>query len=512
MRLVVRRLTLFCHTNEPATGPTWLRGSIFTIVRSRLPRFSFKSARVKISACVAFSLLSLIAWPRGAAAQATSAAEPTTPPRSVVLRIHGSNTIGAELMSMLLIEFLRGEGWQGVRKFPSADADVYRVGGVPPGVDEAVAVEVEARGSTTAFTSLASGGCDIGMSSRRIKESEVIALRALGDMNSPACERVIALDGLAVIVNRANSLNSLDRKQIADLFAGRVRDWSALGVSGLGAVRLHARDAKSGTFDTFKSLVLGDSALAGEARRHEDSRELSAAVAGDPSAIGFVGLPFVGSARALPISDGEGSALAPTSFTVRTEDYPLSRRLYLYTAAAAGSPLSPKFLRFAEGEAGQAIVARAGFIDQTAAPAGRQTIAASQASPSPAAAPRVRTDYERLVSGAERVGLTLRFRSNETELDPKATADLDRLVRLLAQPEFRTSAVVLLGFSDNRGDTEVNRRVSDERARAVAGMLRQRGMRAVNAHGLGSASPVASNETNDGREKNRRVEVWLKRG
>ena len=79
-------------------------------------------------------------------------------------------------------------------------------------------VQVEARGSATAFDSLAKAACDIGMSSRKIKPAEQAMLTALGDMTSPACEHVLALDGIAIVVNKGNPVPSLSRKQIAGDF------------------------------------------------------------------------------------------------------------------------------------------------------------------------------------------------------------------------------------------------------------------------------------------------------
>jgi phosphate transport system substrate-binding protein len=108
---------------------------------------------------------------------------------------------------------------------------------------------------------------------------------------------------------------------------------------------LYARDEKSGTWDTFKDRVLGSSALA-SAKRFEDSRELATAVSRDPDGIGFVGLPYAVGVKVLKIADRGAIALRPNTLTVRTEDYPLSRRLYFYVPANA-KPEAREFVRFA---------------------------------------------------------------------------------------------------------------------------------------------------------------------
>src|SRR5208283_1904719 len=96
--------------------------------------------------------------------------------------------------------------------------------------------------------------------------------------------------------------------------------------------------------------------LSATAKRFEDSRALSDAVAGDASGIGFVGLPYIGSAKAVPVADAGAEPLLPTRMTVATEDYLLSRRLHLYTPASPSNPWTLKFVEFALSKAGQDVV------------------------------------------------------------------------------------------------------------------------------------------------------------
>jgi len=207
---------------------------------------------------------------------------------AVLLRLHGSNTIGAQLAPTLAEAFLKSQGASDVLRVPGR-SDEMLVQGVLPGSTFPQAIEIYAHGSRTAFEDLAAGQCDIGMSSRKINAKEVQTLAPLGDMISPACEHILGLDGIAVIVNRGNSLRSLTKERLAKMFAGEITEWSQVRGSG-GTIKVYARDDKSGTFDTFKALILDPRKLVGSAVRMEDSRALSDAVAGDPDAIGFVGL------------------------------------------------------------------------------------------------------------------------------------------------------------------------------------------------------------------------------
>lgn len=86
-------------------------------------------------------------------------------------------------------------------------------------VNPDVNIEVQQSDSTTGVKSAISGICDIGMASRELKKSEIDA----GVKNT-----VIATDGIAVIVNKESKVNNLTKTQVADIFTGKVTEWSKL--------------------------------------------------------------------------------------------------------------------------------------------------------------------------------------------------------------------------------------------------------------------------------------------
>ena len=419
---------------------------------------------------------------------------------TVILRISGSNTIGAALGPALAEEFLRQrQGATGVKTVRGDKEDEVRVQGILPGESSPRTIEIHAHGSATAFEDLSKSNCDVGMASRKIKQEEATNLAALGNMTSPASEHVVGLDGIAVIVSKANSVQSLTKDQIARIFAGETANWQQLHGPD-AAINVYARDDKSGTYDTFKALVLGGKKLAANAKRFEDSRELSEAVAKDSNGIGFIGLPYVRDAKAVAVSENGTRPFLPNHFTVSTEDYALSRRLFLYTAVSPANDLARKFVDFALSPQGQEIVEKIGFVGQNVTPIQGTTI--------PGDAPG---RYRQLTTGATRLSLDFRFGTGSSDLDNKALADLDRVVTFLKDLHFSGQNIMLFGFADSIGPTEVNDALSKTRATAVAQQFEQRGVNASAVVGLGSQLPVASNETVEGREKNRRVEIWLRR-
>ena len=106
------------------------------------------------------------------------------------------------------------------------------------------------------------------------------------------------------------------------------------------------------------------------------------------------------------------------------------------------------------------------------------------------------------------MSLNFRFRPNSTELDNKALADIPRAIAALSQNGSR-SGVQILGFADSRGTPTQNQLLSEQRAQVVAKKLRAYGI-GVDVTGFSSAIPVGDDSTEDGREKNRRVEVWVR--
>jgi phosphate transport system substrate-binding protein len=440
---------------------------------------------------------------------------PKAPSKNVTfaMRISGSNTIGSALAPRLVESWLGSLGATAIvieqRKKDGQPIPETIVHGTLNG--QVLNVEIRAHGSGDAFKHLLDGSADIGMSSRPIKPEEKSSLTSFGDMNSTANEHVIALDGIAIIVAPGRDLKKISRRDLARVFSGEISDWSQLG-SGSGVIQVYARDEKSGTFDTFKQLVLNSGALVSSARRFEDSGELEAMVSKDTSGIGFVGLPYVKNARAIPVSDGSNSiALSPTVFTVKKEDYPLARRLFLYTAANPSNQYVRQFVRFVQSEPGQKVVKTVGFVDQNLNMADAQQNQAQENSKLctlSAQWPGNKDSYCRVINGKTDLGTSFRFRTGSSELDNRAVQDLQRVLELMAkQPG---SSLTLVGFADSQGNYSSNIGLSEARAKRVKEALLALGINNISIQSFGQEIPVADNETPNGKERNRRVEVWVK--
>ena len=419
------------------------------------------------------------------------------PEQGPALRIQGSNTIGAALGPALVKGLMEQQGLKTVHSEPTKRPNEQRlVGSSPQG--RRVLVEIAAHGSSTGFAALKKAEADLAAASRPIKDRELVDLEPLGDLKSPGAEQVIAIDGLAIILHPRNPLQTLTTEQLARIFSGEVSTWEALGGAG-GTIRLYARDDQSGTYDTFKELVLNrrGKTLDSATKRFESSEQLSDAVSHDPQGIGFIGLPYVRQAKAVAISDGDSQAMLPANSLIATEDYPLSRRLFFYLPPANTNPWAEALVDFAQSAQGQAIVAANGFIAQQV-----QAISVQPRPPMPDA-------YQAIAREAQRLSVNFRFEEGSASLDNKARQDLARVVAYINSHDKRNKRVTLVGFGDAKDDPQRAALLSKLRAMAVRRELVKSGVVLRDIRGFGAEMPVATNTVDEGRIKNRRVEVWV---
>lgn len=377
-------------------------------------------------------------------------------------------------------------------------------------------VTVDRAGPADAFVALGERRADIAMTTRSPNEAEASQVqRALGvDLVTASNENVLALGGLAVVVHPDNPVQRLKMDQIRDIFAGTITNWNAVGGPNR-PIRVFAREAASGGTEYFTSEVMGQRQIAGSAERVTSSAQIANTVAAEPGAIGFVGISFVGRSRALNLVASCGIEFPAGSFEVKTQDYPLEQRYYLYTGAK-GNAMADDFLRYVASPAGSEVVQDAGYISLQPVLGTREytqfrLLDATRAAPT-APDPRytqAMADYSIAVRSALRLSSTFRFDSGSQALDVLGQGEVERVAEFLKRPENTKYKVNVLGFSDNIGAFGQQRTVSQRRAEEVAKQLRQRGVTVNQVAGYGYVAPVACEDDANAPAKNRRVELWL---
>jgi len=242
-----------------------------------------------------------------------------------------------------------------------------------------VNIQIEGKGSSTAPPALIAGTAQLGPMSREMKGSEIEDFQKKHGFKPTRIG--VALDSLAVFVNKDNPIKSLSLDKVDAIFSkthkrggADVTTWGQLGVTGALAAKpisLYGRNSASGTYGYFKEHALSKGDFKNSVKEQPGSSSVVEGVAKDIAAIGYSGIGYATSGvRAVPLSAKEGGKVAEATYAnVLNGSYPMSRMLYIYVAKKPGQPL-PKvveeFLRYALSKEGQAVVVKDGYDPLTA--------------------------------------------------------------------------------------------------------------------------------------------------
>ncbi len=249
-----------------------------------------------------------------------------------------------------------------------------------------VKIQVEGKGSSTAPPALMEGTVQLADMSRKMKPRERDAFEER--FGYPPTRFDVALDTLAVFVNRDNPIESLTIPQVDAIFSktrrcGHPTDISTWGQLGLGGdfatapISLYGRNAASGTYGYFKKHACCKGDYKDSVKEQPGSASVVQGVANDRYGIGYSGIGYATSGvRAVPLARAEGQpAVAATPANAADGSYPLARFLHVYVNKAPGKPLdrlTSEYLRFMLSARGQKVVIKAGFDPLDAATAARQ--------------------------------------------------------------------------------------------------------------------------------------------
>ena len=248
-----------------------------------------------------------------------------------------------------------------------------------------VNIQIEGKGSSTAPPALIAGTAQLAPMSREMKGKEIEDFEK--KYGYKPTKIGVALDSLAVFVNKDNPLKSLSLDEVDAIFSKNqkrgladIATWGQAGVTGPLAAKpisLFGRNSASGTYGYFKEHALNKGDFKSTVKEQPGSASVVEGVAKDVSAIGYSGIGYATSGvRALPLSDKKGDTVYEANYAnVLSGKYPLSRMLYIYVAKKPGEPL-PKvveeFLKYAVSKEGQQVVVKDGYDPLPAAAAANQ--------------------------------------------------------------------------------------------------------------------------------------------
>jgi len=230
-----------------------------------------------------------------------------------------------------------------------------------------VSIQVTGGGSGVGIASLLNGTTDIANASRAIKSSEIDKAKAAGYYPE---EFRVAMDSLAIVVNKANPVNEISLKQIMGIYTGKISNWKEIGGEDKPIMR-YSRESSSGTYQFLKENILKNGDFAPDTQTMPGTSALANAVSKDPGALGYGGAAYflnqpdvkILSVRkddkapaVSPVKDGKVDYEATWSGT-----YPIWRWLYMYTPYRPKGEIK-KYLDWIMGPEGQKIVEEIGYV------------------------------------------------------------------------------------------------------------------------------------------------------
>ncbi len=215
--------------------------------------------------------------------------------------------------------------------------------------NKGVTITYDATGSGTGIEAAANGTCDIGLASRKLKE---------GETAKGLVATTLALDGIAIVVNKDCPVDDLTVEQIAAIFTGKIADWSAFG--GKGAIACIGREAGSGTRDGFESITK----TADKCRLAQEltsTGAVIAAVQSSPNAIGYASFASVGGQHSIKVVKVAG--VACTAENIVNGSYVIQRPFNLVTRAGAKlNAAAQAFFDYMTSGMAAGLITRAGAV------------------------------------------------------------------------------------------------------------------------------------------------------
>ncbi len=240
-------------------------------------------------------------------------------------------------------------------------------------MNDKVVIQITGGGSGTGVAALFNGTAQIANISRELKPDEI----AVANKKSISPKRFkVALDGIGIIVNKSNPIDSLTIKQIKDIFSGTISNWKALGGNDEEIV-LYGRENSSGTYEHFKEIILNIDSLghsvefANRTQVLQGTAALGEAVSKDKRGIGYGGIGYfvnrdelkiikikaTATSKGISLFDGKNINYE----IVRNHLYPLSRYLYCFTDGKPNEEVT-SFIDFITSPKGQKIVKEMEYI------------------------------------------------------------------------------------------------------------------------------------------------------
>lgn len=445
---------------------------------------------------------------------------PVMKPPAAEFRVTGAKTAGADLLPQLFDAYASSTD---VTLQIGAHPEEGQLLIVNDSEDDPLAnIQLVSTNSSAGLVDLLQGDAQMAVSTRppRPTEADAFVKSGLGAIQSRDQEHVLALQSVVIIASPDNPIEAISDETAAKIFSGTIENWSEIGGPD-APIQIYVSDRESQSGEAFNSIVMAPQSqqVRPDAIIVDSDARLAQRVAADAFGIGFTSFGNAQDAKPLAITGSCNLRVAPSVFAVKSEEYPLTRRLTAYTTEGGTPDQLEGFFEFLTSDAAQETVADAGFVTQeiTSTPLITQTNRLGSVilgTPGADAIARLQTMVVDMTD-ASQLSTAFRFIPGTNQLDARAFADLDRLAKHLQNGDFEGKIVKIASFADAAADPAQNLPLSAQRAAmiqtellAIDPTLEQ--TVTFQATGYGDISPLTCGGTATGQHINSRVEIWVK--
>lgn len=439
-----------------------------------------------------------------------------------IIRFSGDGAVSASLLPALVSSFAARYGYN---TEVSVTPDQYQVVLTDAAAAQPAAqINLSQTSSAEGFADLLTENTDIVVSSREANtaEKELAKSAGMGDLSDPVRARVLGLDAIVPIVSPSNPMSMISLKDLENVLDGSVKNWSDIGGQDAPiSVFLDESILDNGSplFDLLSKVKIKEAAS--KVTILPSTQAAVDATERDPYGIAFGRLSTVGKVKVLGLSGACGFQTDVVSADVKTEDYPLTQPLFLYTPARRMPKIARDFLDYVLSPAAQIVVARSPFVDQgidelTFRDHGRRFANAIRHAGDEVGLSDLKSITNELY-GARRLSLGFRFEGGTARLDAQSRSNVQLLAHLVEAGVYDGKHLIFAGFSDGQGAAAQNKRLSAKRAAAVRdsvitalGDAADPDLLHTSVRGFGESMPLACDDVAWGRSLNRRVEIWVR--
>lgn len=436
--------------------------------------------------------------------------------------VSGSATMGAVLLPALIEGFARLNGLVANRQTVDDTHFHYDLDEGETGKPVA-RFSFRTSNADEGFADLLANEADMVMSLREIRPVEEQRAReaGLGDLTTAHQGRVLALDAIVPIVAPGNPVRDVSVIDLARVYSGEITNWADLGGPD-AAIVLHAPEASTGLGQSIEDRIMRPMALAFSEliTRHADASGVAEAVTNDAFALGLASFAEIGRTKVLALTGSCRRSQSATRRSIKTGDYPLTSAMFLYLPARRIPTVVQDFLAFSRSPAAQLVIRRVGFVDQSPEEVSVDEQGSRLLNAVLAAGTEITLEEVQRMTATlrpmQRLSFSFRFAPDAEELDPHSLSSIGLLAREIEQGNFDGRQVLLVGFSDGEGPAEITRNTALQSAEAVWRALQALVDSAafseveISVDAFGEAMPMACDDSEWGRQTNRRVEIWVR--